>query len=120
MSRDEALYLADILRACSKIQRYLGGRSRKEFFSDERTYDAVLRNLQIIGEAAKRISAATRQSASSIDWRKIAGFRDIVVHEYFGIDHTILWDIVTNKVPELEKAVRSITRGEEGQSRTAG
>ncbi len=109
MSRDEALYLADILRACIKIRRYLAGRGREEFLSDERTYDAVLRNLQIIGEAAKRVGAATRRSTPSIDWRKIAGFRDIVVHEYFGIDNTILWDVVANKVPELEKAVRATT-----------
>ncbi len=93
MSRDERLYLDDILRACEKIQRFVAELDRATFLSDEKTYDAVIRNLQVIGEAAKRVGQETRAKIPTIDWRKIAGFRDIVVHEYFGIDNSILWDI---------------------------
>ena len=105
MSREEQLYLSDMLRACAKIRRFVTGLDREEFLADEKTYDAVLRNLQIIGEAAKRTGAAVRKKTPTVNWRKIAGFRDIVVHEYFGIDDSILWDIVRNKVPELEASL---------------
>jgi uncharacterized protein with HEPN domain len=102
VSRDEGLYLADMLEACRKVGRFVAGMDQAAFLSDEKTYDAVLRNVQIIGEAAKRIGPDTRSKVPSLDWRKVAGFRDIVVHEYFGIDNVILWDIVSRKVPEIE------------------
>ncbi|GAI28132.1 unnamed protein product, partial [marine sediment metagenome] len=67
------------------------------------TYDAVVRNLEIIGEAAKHISDQLREQLPDIDWRKIAGMRDMLAHAYFGIDDDILWDVVQNKVPQLAK-----------------
>ena len=106
MSRRDKLLLQDIHRACDKILRFTSGVGRVQFLADEKTYDAVLRNLEIIGEAAKHVSEEARTSFPTIEWRKIAAFRDIVAHEYFGIDENILWDIVTNKVPALLKQLK--------------
>jgi uncharacterized protein with HEPN domain len=107
MSRDWRLYLHDIQWACSKIGRYVEGLSRDQFLADEKTYDAVVRNLEIIGEAVKHIPDAQRALYTQVEWRKIAGMRDWLAHAYFGIDPDILWDAVSRKVPELELALRS-------------
>jgi uncharacterized protein with HEPN domain len=105
VSRDWRLYWEDMIEAAEKVKRYTKGMSAKTFTADEKTRDAVLRNLEIIGEAAKQIPLETRQRVRGVDWRKIAGFRDIVAHAYFGIDDIILWDIVVNKTPELLDAL---------------
>jgi uncharacterized protein with HEPN domain len=78
----------------------------KDFVHDDLHFDAVLRNLEIIGEAVKNISEETRQQYPSVKWRKIAGFRDIVAHEYFGIDDETVWDIVENEIPALLEIVK--------------
>jgi uncharacterized protein with HEPN domain len=75
------------------------------FIKDEKTYDAVVRNLEIIGEAAKNIPEAVRMQMPGIEWKKTAGLRDVIAHAYFGIDDAILWDVVQHKVPELKRAV---------------
>jgi uncharacterized protein with HEPN domain len=101
-SRSDELFLNDMVRSCEKILRFTAGLQAEDFFADEKTYDAVLRNPEIIGEAAKHISDRSRAKLANIEWRKIAAFRDIVAHQYFGIDKDILWDIVRNKVPQLQ------------------
>lgn len=99
MSRSIHLYLEDILTAGTKIRRYTQGMSFEAFQSDERTYDAVLRNLQMIGEAVKNITQEIRLKYPEIEWRKIAGLRDILAHAYFSIEDEIVWDIVETKIP---------------------
>ncbi len=106
VSRDWRLFLADMKEAGEKVLRYTAGMDAASLAGDEKSRDAVLRNLEIIGEAAKRIPAAERAFLPHVDWRRIAGFRDIVAPAYFGIDDTILRDIVRNKVPELLTALR--------------
>ena len=105
MSRDWKLYLEDIAASCRKILRYTQGLSAEQLIQDDKTYDAVVRNLEIIGEAAKHIPSEAQTLLPDIDWRKAAGMRDMLAHDYFGIDNEILWDVVQNKVPELAKAV---------------
>jgi len=108
MPRDFRLYLEDIVEAIGRIQRYTAGQSFPQFSEDEKTVDAVVRNLEVIGEAVKRIPEEMRQKHPSMEWKKIAGLRDILVHEYFGIDAEIIWDIVQNKLPPLERTVRHL------------
>lgn len=101
MQRNYDLYLEDILTAARKIVEFTNGLSYLQFRDDAKTFDAVVRNLEIIGEAAKKIPDDLRKERSNIEWKKIAGLRDILIHEYFGIDAELVWDVVQNKVPEL-------------------
>jgi uncharacterized protein with HEPN domain len=105
LSRDWRLYHNDMREAAAKVVRYTAGMDRLGFAANDLARDAVLRNLEIIGEAAKHIPPATRAKLADIDWRRIIGFRDVVAHAYFGIDDVILWDIVSVKVPELIAAI---------------
>jgi uncharacterized protein with HEPN domain len=107
MSRDEIMYLQDIAESCEKILRFTAGLSQSDLKVDEKTYDAVVRNLEIVGEAAKHIGEEIRRQLTDIEWRKAAGLRDMLAHAYFGIDDDILWDVVQNKVPRLANAARA-------------
>jgi uncharacterized protein with HEPN domain len=80
---------------------------RDTFFRDERTYHAVVHCLLIVGEAAKRVPDDVRRRLPGVEWRKIAGMRDWMVHAYFAINDDILWDAVANKVPELSRALQA-------------
>lgn len=108
MSRKETLYLEDVQESCEKVLRFTKGMTYKDFVHDELHFDAVLRNLEIIGEAVKNISEASRKKYPDVKWRKIAGFRDIVAHEYFGVNDETVWDIVENEVPALLAIVKTM------------
>ncbi|MCS7261524.1 MAG: DUF86 domain-containing protein [Anaerolineae bacterium] len=108
MSRDIRLYLEDIIEACEKILRYTREMSFAQFAADERTLDAVARNLEIIGEAARHIPEEIRQRYGEVEWAKIVALRNVVAHKYFGVDEEILWDIIQNKVPHLLEHVQHI------------
>ena len=116
MSRDEVLYLEDIQICCEKIGRYASGLSLEQFRSDEKTADAIVRNLEIIGEAGKHVSQATRDRLTNIEGRKITGLRDILAHAYFGIDEDIIWDIVQHQVPSLLECIRRFLSPERSPS----
>lgn len=113
MSRDHQLFLEDIRMLCEKIVRYTKGMTFDQFLADEKTFDAVLRNLTVIGEAVKHLPMDVRERHPQVERREIAGFRDIAVHEYFGIDEEILWDIVQNEVPSLLSKLPEIITTEE-------
>ncbi len=108
MSRDYKVYLDDILSAIEKIGKFTVGLSVEQFAEDVKTFDAVVRNLEIIGEAAKKIPQAIRRKLPDIEWKKIAGLRDILIHQYFGIDVDVVWDVVQNKLPVLRKQIREL------------
>lgn len=108
MPRDLRSYLEDILAAGEKIRTYVGDLSLAAFKADEKTVDAVVRNLEINGEAAKQITEPVRRRHPEVEWNKITGLRDILVHAYFGIDREIVWDIVQRKLPLLETHVRQM------------
>jgi uncharacterized protein with HEPN domain len=108
MPRDYKTYLEDIGEAISKIGRYSTGYTSETLAADEKTLDAVVRNLEIIGEAAKNIPADVRASYPEVEWKRIAGLRDILIHQYFGIDQDIIWDILHNKLPTLATQIKRI------------
>jgi len=108
--RDYKLYLDDILRAASRIEKYTKGLAFDELNKNTLIVDGVVRNLEIIGEAAKNIPAQIKEQYFEIEWKKIAGLRDILAHEYFGIDLEVVWDIVKNKLPILKVQVNRILK----------
>ena len=111
MPRDARVFLDDIVEACGKIERYVEGLNLESFRSDGKTLDAVLRNLEVIGEAAKKLPPDIRSAMPDVEWQRIAGLRDILIHEYFGIDIEIVWDVVTTRVPALRATVRRFLLG---------
>jgi len=108
MPRDYKVYLEDIAEAIRKIRFFTTGLSLETFYSDVKTFDAVIRNLEIIGEAIKRVPEEIRLKYIDVEWKKIAGLRDILAHEYFGVDVEIIWDIIQNKLPVLERQIGQI------------
>jgi uncharacterized protein with HEPN domain len=101
-----------MLQATRKIERYTTNRDPGSFVSDEMAYDATLRNLEVLGEAAKGIPEAIRDRHPEVDWRGIAGLRDILAHAYFALDDATLWDIVQRKLPLLRQQLERIEREE--------
>jgi uncharacterized protein with HEPN domain len=111
MPRDGLVYLQDILEAIIRIREYTGGMDRRTFEKDGRTVDAVLHNLAIIGEAAKKVPRSLRDRSAGVEWRKIAGMRDLIAHAYFQVDLDIVWDVVFHKLDPLEQGIRRLVQG---------
>lgn len=108
--RDPRLYIDDILEAIKKIEKYAKGLTFEELKENDLVIDGVVRNLEIIGEAAKNIPASVKQKYPDIEWKKISGLRDILAHEYFGVDLEVVWNIVTEKIPVLKKNIMRIRK----------
>ncbi len=108
MSRDWQLYLEDMLICCNKALDYTRGLELPDFLANAMMYDAVVRNLEILGEAAKNIPDEIRRQHPQVEWRKIAGLRDVLAHAYFGLEDETLWDIVRNKLPVLRLQLQQI------------
>jgi len=112
--RREELYLRDIVDASDAIQRFVEEVDEQDFIVDEMRQSAVLQKLMIIGEAVARISESFRKQYPEIPWTDIVGFRNIVVHEYFSIDWSIVWTTATDDVPELQQQITSILDSDYG------
>lgn len=112
MLRDWRMYLDDMISGCVKIAQYTQGMTQADFIGDNKTYDAVVRNLEIIGEAAKHVPDEARATMPGINWRGAAGLRDMLAHDYFGIDDDILWDVIVNKIPELQRMLLNQGNGQ--------
>jgi uncharacterized protein with HEPN domain len=113
MRRTVLQYLDDILESIGNIEEDTTGISFEEFSRDRRRRDAVIRNFQVIGEAIKNLPDDLKEAYPETDWKKIAGFRDVLTHVYFGIKDSILWDNAMNKLPDLKKEIRHILKREE-------
>jgi len=99
-------YLKHIIDAISKIEGYTADLEREKFLKDARTQDAVVRNLEIIGEATKRLSNETRQRYPEIPWAEVAGTRDRLIHAYFDVDLDEVWTTVHRDIPRLRRTVK--------------
>jgi uncharacterized protein with HEPN domain len=106
LPRNPSVYLEDILEAIRRIASYADGMGREDFARSPITIDAVVRNLEVIGEASARIPEKTRAAAPEVEWRKIIALRNILAHEYFGINANIIWDVVVGKLKPLERECR--------------
>jgi uncharacterized protein with HEPN domain len=99
--RDHFLLLEDMLDSASKIKNYTSNYTYDDFINDDKTIDAVVRNFEIIGEAANRINPDFRTMNPEIEWKRIRGFRNRIIHDYFGIDYDIVWSIIENDLDDL-------------------
>lgn len=112
--RDVGLLIEDIRAAIAKIERYTSGLDHDSFVADERTVDAVVRNLEIIGEAARHVPDAFASAHPEVPWKRIAGLRNRIVHNYFGVDLEIIWQILQSDLPQLIAQLPTVSSGDAG------
>ena len=110
--RPDRLYLLDIIEAADRVDVHLAERNRERFLADITRQAAVLHELTVIGEAAGRLSETLRQAYPATPWAKVVAFRNVVVHEYFGLNWEIVWDTAIELVPELRRQVASVLKAE--------
>ena len=106
--REPLLLLEDIIESIRKIRIYTNGLSLADFLKDDKTIDAVIRNFEIIGEAANRIPDEIRDKFQSVNWHRIRGFRNRIVHDYMGIDYEIVWEIIEKDLEDLQNKIQAI------------
>ncbi len=114
MKKDIKIFLLHILESIERIEDFTKGISKDEFLKSEIIQDAVMRRIGIIGEAVKNIPSSFKNKYSDIEWKRIAGTRDILIHDYFGVDLKLTFKIVKKDIPELKKKVSKILKKEFG------
>ncbi len=107
--KDESVYLRHILQAIGKIQRYTA-KGRRAFIENSMIQDAVVRNLEIIGEAVAKLPVHFKQRYPAVPWRKITALRNILIHEYFGVDIQIVWRVVRKRIPWLKSQIKALLK----------
>ena len=110
--RHDRLYLLDIVEAADRVDVHLAERDRERFFADVTRQSAVLHELTVIGEAASKLSEGLRLAHAGTPWAKVVAFRNLVVHEYFGLNWEIVWNTATELVPDLRREVSAVLRAE--------
>jgi len=103
--RTGKLFVEDILEAIDKIKRHIEGLTYETFVKNELVIDAVIRNLEIIGEASRNLPEDVRKKYPEIPWGRMIGLRNIIIHEYFGVDLAIIWEIITKNLPETKPKI---------------
>ncbi len=107
--KDDRIYIEHILQSIGRIKSYLAGKNHQSFSDDFLTQDAVVRQLEIIGEATKRLSKELRAANPNVPWLDMAGMRDILIHDYIDVDLDIVWVTASESIPELEKLLQNLT-----------
>lgn len=110
MHREPKVFLEDILTAANKVLKYTKGLSYDDLIDNDLVSDAVIKNILVIGEATKNISDEIREANPHVEWRKMAGMRDMMIHGYFSINYRIVWDVVQNKIPALKKQMEQLLK----------
>jgi uncharacterized protein with HEPN domain len=108
MIKDDLAYIDHILDCIRKINEFSSGLTLEVFTGNELVQDAIIRNIEIIGEASKKISQNTKQTYYKIPWKEIAGMRDKLIHDYFGVDVVVVWKTIKEDIPTLEKQIKEI------------
>jgi uncharacterized protein with HEPN domain len=108
MKKDPKIFLHHILESISEIEKYTKDISEDEFVRSTQVQDAVIRRLEIIGEAAKNIPGEIKEKYDSIPWKKITGSRDVLIHDYFEVDIEAVWDTATKDIPKLKRNIKKI------------
>lgn len=111
--RDHKLYLQDIINAIESIDKFVAGMDIERFQADDKTNSAVIRKLEIIGEAAKQVPTQTRESYPHVPWKEMAGMRDRLIHSYFGVDYELVWTTIKNRLPETKAELKQILAAEQ-------
>lgn len=109
MNKNPQIYLRHILESIMAIEKYAEGQTLQTFLVSERDQDAVIRRFEIIGEAVKNLSDEFKNKNPKIPWQKIAGMRDVLIHEYFVVDIRAVWDTIQGDLPKLKKQIKEIT-----------
>jgi uncharacterized protein with HEPN domain len=110
MNKNDLAYIDHILDCIRKIQRFSKGLNLKKFSEDELIQDAIIRNIEVIGEAAKKISADTKNTYYDIPWKEITGMRDKLIHDYLGVDNQVVWKTIKKDIPELRRLLKGIKK----------
>lgn len=105
--KDDRVYLTHILESIENIEEFVEP-GLEEFYSSKLIYHAVIRNLEIIGEATKKISQEFRNKNDNIPWREMAGLRDVLIHDYFGVDLRIVWNVVEIELPKIKTKIKEL------------
>ena len=105
-------FLGDIKEAMDRIGLFTMGLTYRKFLEDRKTQDAVVRNLEVIGEAAKNLAADFKVKHPEVPWKTLAGLRDKLIHFYFGIDYKIVWDIARKELPKLKRQIKDLLQAE--------
>jgi len=108
MKRDYILYLEDIIESINNIENYIKGICFESFIQDKKTIDAVIRNFEIIGEASKKIPSEIKDNYQNIPWNLMSDMRNVLIHEYFGIQLDIIWKTIKERLPELKISIQEI------------
>jgi len=116
MSRNIALYVKDILQNMEDAEDFIRGISYERFADDKKTLNAVLRSLEVIGEAAKHVPDEIREKYNDVPWREMAGMRDKVIHFYFGVDKEVIWFVVRDRIPVIKSMIMKIIEDLEEQN----
>jgi len=111
--RTDSDFLSDIQEAIRRVVEYTAGMTYQAFLEDTKTQDAVVRNLEIIGEATKSLSKNLRERYPKVPWKSMAGVRDRLIHHYFGVNLDIVWQIVVGELPKVASQLEEILREED-------